>query len=69
MEKLGDHNDYIWKHNILLFISFSELNEHIYEGIIPPVDPEGIHDWDLRDEKSRAIIGLSLNEEQTDHVR
>lgn len=69
IEKLNDSNFHAWKQKIVLLLALRDLDEHIDDDArAPEDDPEKLK-WEKGDRKAKAVIGLSLSDEQLEHVR
>ena len=74
IDKLTESNFHVWKYNIELVLGARELSTHIIEddnqmkARSTSSTPQENSQWLQKDAKARAIIGLSLGREYTDHV-
>ena len=67
IEKLNDSNFHFWKQKIVLLLALKDLDDLIEKDA--PTEKGKDEDWDKKDRKARAIIGLSLSDEHLEHVR
>ena len=67
VQKLSNSNYYAWKQKIQHLLALKDLDEHIEED--PPTETNALSAWKKKDKKARALIGLSLSDDQLDNVR
>ena len=67
VQKLSNSNYYAWKQKIQHLLALKDLDEHIEED--PPTEANALSAWKKKDKKARALIGLSLSDDQLDNVR
>ncbi len=67
IEKLNDSNFHFWKQKIVLLLALKDLDDLIEKDA--PSEKDKDDDWDKKDRRARAIIGLSLSDEHLEHVR
>lgn len=74
IDKLTESNFHVWKYNIELVLGAKELSSHITEDASKAKETASSSSsdenakWFQKDAKARAVIGLSLGKEYTDHV-
>ena len=67
IEKLRDSNFHVWKQRVELLLAFRELDGVITKSA--PSDEVELREWNKKDAKAKAVIGLTLNDDHLDHVR
>ncbi len=67
VDKLDTTNYFSWKEKIQLVLSLRELDDFI-EQEPPAVAADDYRDCKKSDRKAKAIIGLSLSDENLEHV-
>jgi gag-polypeptide of LTR copia-type len=70
-DKLISSNFHIWKQKIELVLAFRELDEVVYnvESTNILKDATAIAEFKKKDDKAKAVIGLTFSDERLDHVR
>ena len=70
IEKLGESNYHAWKQKIVMLLSLRSLHSFITKDPPKKDGNEAEYEkWFENDLKARAIIGLSLTDENLEHVR
>ncbi len=69
IEKLNDTNFHLWKVKMRMILSIKELDEFIDSKKIPSPNDNAYIEWNRKDKKARAFIGLSLSNRHFEQVQ
>lgn len=69
VEKLTEHNFYVWKQKVELILAYREV-DHVVSERNPHDEGSGEYkEWVQSDKVARAVIGLSLSDDMLEHIR
>ena len=69
VEKLTSENYHVWKQRIIHVLALKDLDQFIEEEQPTDGDDESRINWQRKDRKAQAIIGLSIYNDLLENVR